>query len=184
MLRRKNYQFQPAPISHSVIRVACLLPLSLSKLDHSATHHLPTHCIYTHRTVLKPYGATSLHGIQQLSLFNRHYVVTGRHKLNRSTSAFICKLLRPVVSTQDIGFHGAFLSSSKLLRRILPSSGLLRGVRRFETDVSRLSAQSSRVKIPSSSPETSVSNHITPRNCPENGIIQFNRAERLRSRTV
>ena len=31
-------------------------------------------------------------------------------------------------------------------------------------------------------PETSVSNHLTPRNSPEGGRIQFNHGESLRSR--
>ena len=37
---------------------------------------------------------------------------------------------------------------------------------------------------PIGSPETSVSNHLTPRNNPEDGRIQFNRGGSLRSRTT
>ena len=37
---------------------------------------------------------------------------------------------------------------------------------------------------PIASPETSVSNHLTPRNNPEDGRIQFNRGGSLRSRQV
>jgi hypothetical protein len=37
---------------------------------------------------------------------------------------------------------------------------------------------------PIGSPETSVSNHLTPRNNPEHGRIQFNRGGSLRSRTA
>jgi hypothetical protein len=75
-------------------------------------------------------------------------------------------------------------------------SGLLHGIRWFETDVSKLSVQFSRVKLmdrssstacflkmgPIGSPETSVSNHPTPRNNPEGGISQFNRGGSLLSR--
>jgi hypothetical protein len=72
----------------------------------------------------------------------------------------------------------------KDFNRILPSSGLLRSERWFETDV-----PSSRVKMSWTSwplkirtigsPETSVSNHLTPRNNSEDGIIESKRGESL-----
>jgi hypothetical protein len=81
--------------------------------------------------------------------------------------------------------------------RILPSPGLLRGVKWFKTDVSGLPIghifkvqtvnhkPSSCTawplkKRPISSPETSVSNHPTACNNPEHGRIQFNRGRSLR----
>ena len=74
------------------------------------------------------------------------------------------------------------------LNRILPSAGLLRGVRWFKTDVSGLpirpifKGQDQDVHVSSwtswplktwriRSPETSVLNHLTPRNNPEDGRI-------------
>jgi hypothetical protein len=70
---------------------------------------------------------------------------------------------------------------------IIPSSGLLRGVSWFETDVSELSVQTSNVKLSTmgliGNPKTSVSNHLTPRNNPEDRIIQFYRGVSLQSRT-
>ena len=71
-----------------------------------------------------------------------------------------------------------------ITRWILPSSGLLRGVRWFKTDVSGL--QRSHLQRPKSwtlemgpidSAETSILNQLTPRNGTENGRIQFNRAK-------
>ena len=65
------------------------------------------------------------------------------------------------------------------LNRILPSFGLLRGVRWFGTDVSALpvgptfSGRGCPLKMgPTGSPKTSVSNDLTPRNNPEGGRIQ------------
>jgi hypothetical protein len=68
----------------------------------------------------------------------------------------------------------------KILDRIVPPSGLLRGVRRFETDVSGLPVDWR--WGPSGSHETPVSNHLTPRNNLEVGRIEFNRGGSLRSR--
>ena len=54
---------------------------------------------------------------------------------------------------------------------ILPSSGLICGVRWFDT-----------VAEPTGISETSLSNHLTPLNNQEKGRIHFNRGGRLRSR--
>jgi hypothetical protein len=75
------------------------------------------------------------------------------------------------------------------LYSILPSSGLLSGVRRLETDVSGLPIgpifKGRLLKIgPIGSPETSVSNHITQRNNPEDGVIHFNGGGSLLSHSV
>jgi hypothetical protein len=70
----------------------------------------------------------------------------------------------------------AVLTLQKLrLRWILPSFGLLRGVRWFQTDVSGLHIGPKEfLKIgPIHSSETSVPNHPTPRNDPEDRRIQF-----------
>jgi hypothetical protein len=69
---------------------------------------------------------------------------------------------------------------------ILPSSGLLRGVKWFRLDVSGIrigpiykgQAAASWTACPlkrvaTDSPETSVSNHLSPRNSPEDGRIKF-----------
>ena len=61
---------------------------------------------------------------------------------------------------------------------ILSSSGLLRAVRYFETDVSGLHICSIFIGRPI--PETSVSDHLSPRNNREDGRIQFNRSGSLR----
>ena len=55
------------------------------------------------------------------------------------------------------------------LNWILLSAGLWRGVRWFETDVSGLALKGD----PIGSPETSVSNHLTPHNKPEDGRVYF-----------
>ena len=60
---------------------------------------------------------------------------------------------------------------------ILPSCGLLRGVRWFETDVSRLPV----CPIFKGQGASSVSNDVTPRNNPEDGRFQFVCAGGLRS---
>ena len=76
---------------------------------------------------------------------------------------------------------------------ILPSSGLLHGVRWFETDVSGLRiGPIFKVKLPkkkltleygTDSPETSVSRNLMPRNNPEDGTVQLNCGGSLRSCT-
>ena len=87
-----------------------------------------------------------------------------------------------------------------MLNWILPSSGLLHGVRWFETDVSGLpigpifNAQAVqdpwhftalRLKMaPAGSPKTSVSNHLTPRNNPEYGRIQTWRSQKNAGQSV
>ena len=73
-------------------------------------------------------------------------------------------------------------------RRITPSSGLLRSVRWFETEVSELPIglifkESWPLNMEQvGSTETSVLNHLKSRNNPEDGRIHFNRGESLRSR--
>ena len=64
-------------------------------------------------------------------------------------------------------------SSRKKVAKIssLPSSGLLRSVRRFGTEVSGLPI----------GPETSISNHLTLLNNTEDGRLHFNRGGILRS---
>ena len=88
------------------------------------------------------------------------------------------------------------LSPSSKGSRITPSSRLLRDVRRFETDVSGLPICpifNGQADLPSwtawhlnigliRSPETSVSNLLTPRNNPEDGRLHFNSGGSLRSR--
>lgn len=64
--------------------------------------------------------------------------------------------------------------------KILPSSGLFRGVRLFETGVVRLSVPPLKME-PIGRPETSVSNHLMPRNNPEEEVLQFNRGCSMRS---
>ena len=75
--------------------------------------------------------------------------------------------------------------------RILPSSGLLRDVRWFETDVSGLpigpnfKGQACILEMgPMFSPETSISNPLTPRNNPEDGRIRFYRSGSFQSRII
>ena len=58
------------------------------------------------------------------------------------------------------------------LNWILPSSGLLRGVRWFNIDVSGLPIEFMSTG-PIGSPETSVSNYVRPRNNPENRRIHL-----------
>jgi hypothetical protein len=58
------------------------------------------------------------------------------------------------------------------LEKNAPFSVLLRGVRRFQTDVSGLPIGPALKEGPTGSPETSVSNHLTPRNNPEDGRIK------------
>ena len=58
----------------------------------------------------------------------------------------------------------------------------------FESDVSELQSRpifldSLTIEYETDSADTSVLNHLTPRDSPEDGIIQLNRGESLRSST-
>jgi hypothetical protein len=65
----------------------------------------------------------------------------------------------------------------------IPSSGLLRGVRWFDTDVSGVPiGPIFTLEDGIGNPKTSVSNHLTLRNNPEAGRLQFNHCESLQSR--
>jgi hypothetical protein len=97
----------------------------------------------------------------------------------------------PVLSSLSIG--QAVKNQILEITRI-SSSALLRGVRWFKTDVSGLpiypifkgqaiQEEASLLKMRLiGSPETSVLNHLTGRNNPEDGRIQFNSGGSLRSR--
>jgi hypothetical protein len=85
-----------------------------------------------------------------------------------------------------------FTNTKHMWYWIFPSSGLLRGVRWFETDVlglpigSIFKIQAVHVLKTRStgSPETSVLNHLTQRNNPEDGRIHFNRSWSPRPRVI
>ena len=83
-----------------------------------------------------------------------------------------------------------YVYREKIGEGIFPSSGLLRGIRWFQTDVSGLpvrrffsgQAVLGPLKMgPIYNFETSVSNHLTLRNNPEDGRIYFNSDGSLRS---
>ena len=67
-------------------------------------------------------------------------------------------------------------------QRILLSSGLLRAVTWFETGFKPPHAPWPLDMVPISSTATLISNHLTPRINPEDGIIQFNSGGCVRSR--
>ena len=82
----------------------------------------------------------------------------------------------------DLPEHAYCLSQSVSLHSIHPSSGSLRGVKWFKTDVAGLPIGrifnghdvAHQDGADTTCPETSVSNNLTTRNNPEDGRIQFN----------
>jgi hypothetical protein len=96
-----------------------------------------------------------------------------------------------ICETSQRYLHCNHVSKHKIFE-IIPSSGLLRGVRWLKlTFRDYLSVPSSRVKLSSltlwplnvgeiGNPETSVLNHLTPCNNPEDGRINLNRSGSVR----
>jgi hypothetical protein len=115
---------------------------------------------------------------------NWYYSVRILNKLQIEKPGNLGSVLRRVWHSlhTDCGCNSAtvtHLTLLPLLNSILLSSGLLRSVRCFNTDVSELHTGSvfketalSLKMVHTGSPETSVLNHLAPRNVPEDGRIQ------------
>ena len=84
---------------------------------------------------------------------------------------FVLTALLECESTKSCssGWGRQYAETVQLYLRVPPFSGLLGGVRWFEADVSGLPVGSHFEGSVCSSPETSVSNHLTSRNNPEDG---------------